>query len=460
MNWVNIVVTVLILVLMIGILISTHELGHLLVAKAFNVYCFEYSIGFGPRLFHWKKKGSETDISLRAVPLGGYVSMYSEDGEKPEGVDIPLSRSVEGISTWKRILVMLAGVMVNLFTSVLFAMIYATCIPNYVQAEAFDTGINAIGQAALTEYEATARAYSLRLRGTIGDFVVDDASNRLLSPMRLSSLTPSDIDYPYLLDTEATLKRGEDAIQVIATFSFQTVNGDNDFLSNLSFYEADTESFLTPPQEKLFVTALPKTSEPITLKEGDALSMNLHLLHVDSYDASPNRDSFSDAQNKTLSLRVASKDGAILLKTEKEDSLRISIYTKWLPFGTRLLNGCYYIANFFNMIGQAFVMIFTGNFGAVGSIVAAGAQISTLTAEIGVARTFFFYGGFLSLNLAIFNLLPFPGLDGYQILVAAVEKIFHKKIPSKVKAIISYVGLGILFLFSFFIIVRDILRLF
>mgnify|MGYP002672954682 CR=1 FL=1 len=460
MNWVNIVVTVLILVLMIGILISTHELGHLLVAKAFNVYCFEYSIGFGPRLFHFKRKGSETDISFRAFPLGGYVSMYSEDGEKPEGMDIPLSRSVEGISTWKRILVMLAGVMVNLFTAVLFAMIYATCIPNYVQAEAFDTGVNVMGQTALTENEATARAYSLRIRGSLGVFELDDESYRLYSPMRLSSLPPSDIDYPYLLDSSASLERDGETRQVVAAFSFSTVNGDNDFLSNISFFETDTNAFLTPTQEKLLVKALPKASNPVELKEGDKVSLNLYLLPVDAFDTSPTRDSFENLKMKTIALHTEAKEGDLSLKTDYQNDLRIAIYTKWLPFGTRLLNGCYYIANFFNMIGQAFVMIFTGNFGAVGSIVAAGAQISTLTAEIGVARTFFFYGGFLSLNLAIFNLLPFPGLDGYQILVAAVEKVFHKKIPPKVKAIISYVGLGILFLFSFFIIVRDILRLF
>ncbi len=460
MNWVNIVVTVLILVLMIGILISTHELGHLLVAKAFNVYCFEYSIGFGPKLFHFKRKGSETDISFRAFPLGGYVSMFSEDGEKPEGVDIPLSRSIEGISAWKRILVMLAGVMVNLFTAVLFAMIYATCIPNYVQAEAFDTGVAANGQIALTQDEATARAYSLRLRGSLGEFVLDDSSYRLFSPTRLSSLTPSDIDYPYLVDSCASLERDGQITQVVATFSFSTVNGDNDFLTCLSFFEADTDAFLTPTQEKLLLKALPKTSTPIVLKEGDKISLSLSLLPVDSFDSSPSRDSFQNLQTKPLSLHTERKEDVLSLRTEHQDNLHISIYTKWLPFGTRLLNGCYYIANFFNMIGQAFVMIFTGNLGAVGSIVAAGAQISTLTAEIGVARTFFFYGGFLSLNLAIFNLLPFPGLDGYQILVAVVEKVFHKKIPPKVKAIISYVGLGVLFLFSFFIIVRDILRLF
>ncbi len=454
----NIVITILILILMIGILISTHELGHLLVAKAFGVYCFEYSIGFGPKLFHFKKKGAETMVSLRAFPLGGFVSMYGEGAEVPEGLNIPFSRSIEGVSTWKRVSIMLAGVAVNLFTAVLFAMIYATCIPTYVQAEAFDTGITIDGAKATSEEESTARAYSFRLVGESATFEIDESDERLFVPMRLTSLTPSDIDYPYLLDSEANIVRNGETIPAVMTFSFSTINGANDFLGGLSFYSVKNGSFITLTQNALGVKNLPDAK--IELKDGDTINAKLRTMPVDGYESSPTSDSYASAKENAISLNVVSTVDGLAYKEKEATSLSVNIHTRWLPFGTRLLNGCYYIANFFSMIGQAFAMIFTGNFGAVGSIVAAGAQISTLTHEIGVARTFFFYGGFLSLNLAIFNLLPFPGLDGYQVLVALVEKIFHKKIPPKVKNIISLVGLGILLLFSFFIIVRDILRLF
>jgi len=458
MDWVNILVTVLILILMIGILISTHELGHLLVAKAFKVYCFEYSIGFGPKLFSFRKKGGETDISLRALPLGGYVSMYGEGAEVPDGLEIPFSRSIEGVSVWKRVLIMLAGVMVNLFTAVLFTMIYATCIPNYVSAEAFDTGVTVNGGYASDESESTARGYSLRLEGGLGEFVIDESDERLYAPMRLTSLSPSDIDYPYLIDSSASLLRDEETLPVVAAFSYSTVNGNNDFLNGLSFYSPLSGSFITATQKAMGVNYFPDPEAPIVFQDGDVITFNITKLPVSSYDASPSSDSYKNKENSSLTLHVHKTiDG---LAYQESGDLKVTIYTKWLPFGRRLLNGCYYIANFFTMIGQAFAMIFTGNFGAVGSIVAAGSQISTLTYEIGVARTFFFYGGFLGLNLAIFNLLPFPGLDGYQILVALVEKVFHKKIPPKVKNAISLVGLGLLFAFSFIIIVRDILRLF
>ena len=69
---------ILLFLVFLSILIIIHELGHLAAAKAFNVYCLEYSIGMGPLLFKHKRKGGETQFSLRAIPFGGYVSMYGE----------------------------------------------------------------------------------------------------------------------------------------------------------------------------------------------------------------------------------------------------------------------------------------------------------------------------------------------------------------------------------------------
>ena len=67
--------------------------------------------------------------------------------------------------------------------------------------------------------------------------------------------------------------------------------------------------------------------------------------------------------------------------------------------------------------------------------------------------------GFLSINLGIFNLVPFPGLDGWSLLVLVVEAISRKKIPQKVKGIISIIGLVLLFSLMVFIIVKDVIWL-
>ena len=92
---------ILLFLVFLSVLIMIHELGHLAAAKAFHVYCLEYSIGMGPLLFKYKRKGGETQLSLRAIPFGGYVSMYGEGVELPEGAIVDQSRSLNAIKPWK-----------------------------------------------------------------------------------------------------------------------------------------------------------------------------------------------------------------------------------------------------------------------------------------------------------------------------------------------------------------------
>ena len=74
--------------------------------------------------------------------------------------------------------------------------------------------------------------------------------------------------------------------------------------------------------------------------------------------------------------------------------------------------------------------------------------------------TFLFYWGLISVNLGIINLLPFPGLDGWHLLVIAIEGIFRKEIPAKVKNVVSAVGVLILFALMILIVAKDIIGLF
>lgn len=71
--------TLIVVVIIFGLLISIHELGHLIVAKKSGILCREYAIGFGPKLFAVKK--GETVYTLRLLPIGGYVRMAGEDPE-------------------------------------------------------------------------------------------------------------------------------------------------------------------------------------------------------------------------------------------------------------------------------------------------------------------------------------------------------------------------------------------
>ena len=80
-------VGILVAILLLGVLIFVHELGHFLVAKAFGVGVERFSIGFGPKLWCVKKGGTEYALSL--VPLGGYVKLVGEDPEE----EVPAEKS-------------------------------------------------------------------------------------------------------------------------------------------------------------------------------------------------------------------------------------------------------------------------------------------------------------------------------------------------------------------------------
>lgn len=97
----------------LGVIIFVHEAGHLLVAKAFGMKVLAFSLGFGKRLFGWKV--GETDYRISLVPLGGYVKL---SGEEPgESTDDP--RDFLNQPRWQRILVYLAGPLMNGALSIL-----------------------------------------------------------------------------------------------------------------------------------------------------------------------------------------------------------------------------------------------------------------------------------------------------------------------------------------------------
>ncbi len=102
-------------ILFFGLLIATHEGGHFLTAKLFKVRVNEFSIGMGPVI--WKKKRAETQYSLRAFPVGGYVAMEGEDE------DSDVEGSFNSKPPWKRGIIILAGATVNILTGLILIAI-------------------------------------------------------------------------------------------------------------------------------------------------------------------------------------------------------------------------------------------------------------------------------------------------------------------------------------------------
>ena len=101
-------------ILIFGILIALHELGHCVVAKLCGVKVNEYSIGMGPLI--WQRQGKETLYSLRALPIGGYCAMEGEDEDTGD------PRSFVRQPGWKKFLILSAGCAMNFLTGVVLIL--------------------------------------------------------------------------------------------------------------------------------------------------------------------------------------------------------------------------------------------------------------------------------------------------------------------------------------------------
>ena len=112
------IVYILAALLVFGVLIAVHELGHFLAAKACGVRVNEFSIGMGPIL--WKKQRGDTWYSLRAFPVGGFCAMEGEE----EDSDDPAALNRQGF--WKKLLIFAAGAAMNFLTGlVIIFFLYA-----------------------------------------------------------------------------------------------------------------------------------------------------------------------------------------------------------------------------------------------------------------------------------------------------------------------------------------------
>src|SRR6266576_1327425 len=126
---------VLPLIAVLGAAVVLHEFGHFLVAKLFKIRVETFSVGFGPRLIG--RKWGTTDYRISAIPLGGYVKLGGDESNAPiegEGAsDIPACERYDLRPRWQRILVAIAGPVMNILTALSIpfagAMIYGVQVP-------------------------------------------------------------------------------------------------------------------------------------------------------------------------------------------------------------------------------------------------------------------------------------------------------------------------------------------
>ena len=136
-------VYILIAILMFGVLIAVHELGHFLAAKSLGVKVNEFAIGMGPALL--SRQRGETRYTLRALPIGGFCAM---EGEEEDSND---PRSFHNKPAWKKFLILVAGAFMNFLTGFVIILVLFSLgqTPAAPVISGFLPGAEAVAQTGL-----------------------------------------------------------------------------------------------------------------------------------------------------------------------------------------------------------------------------------------------------------------------------------------------------------------------
>lgn len=459
--WAEWITNILIVIVMLGVLIAIHEAGHLATAKAFHVYCFEYSIGMGPKLFSFKRKNGETTFSVRAIPFGGYVMMYGERGAVPEGVEEPpIERSLNAIAKWKKCIVLVAGVTLNFALGLVLIYIGDSACPMYysgrrglVETDTILTvNLDVTYDAATLSYIESVKSPKYEAR----DYVVS-----------MPTYTVNDNEF-VLLSWNATLYNPQGQVinpetTYVAAYVPSTLVDDHGFGSSIYLFPGTKENVPSSLME-LGVDRVPiafdKDGNLNVLKytefvDGVYLDMPMRLIpqRVGLQDRTEYMANILPVSGECFRLTIKDKaftGGGVTVKVIKEWR---SFTESWQAWGQDVPTAC-------GAIVKGFASLFTPNgWKNISGIIGITAAMPQIKAA-GGARMVFFYAGMISINLAFFNLLPFPGLDGWQLLVTAVEGATKKKMPEKAQAIVSLVGFALLIGVMVLVLVKDVFALF
>lgn len=455
---------ILLLIVALGVLVTIHELGHLIAAKTFNVYCLEFSIGFGPAIFSRKPTGKkETKFSIRAFPLGGYVSMFGEEMEEADiGIAIPKERSLEAQKKWKRAIIYVAGVVMNFILGFSLLMVYNCCFP-LVSVDYYRLNTNEQIEEIqeLNNSNAFSLAFSLNVENGSAAETAGITNENLffagiynypetkgLSTDKIQAqysivadnieIQTGDIVTKYVLCISPSPKALRDSsVMVLFQQSEETFG---------AYVDGNLVKNVHKPliSEKDGKTVFPENRKPLA---GESITADLVVLFKGS-------DESIISAHKSLTYNCE-KDG-----TYKTNGLKFEKVEQWLPFGQRMANTFSDFGYSTVAIGKGIIGLFTGSsWSSIGGPIKIAEQITSIYANYGFSK-YVYYAGFLSVNLALFNLIPFPGLDGWSLLVVIFEGITRRKMPQKVKAIFQVVGLVLLFGLMIVIAIKDIIGLF
>lgn len=108
-------------ILILGLIVFIHELGHFIFAKKAGVHCYEFSLGMGPKIYSFRRKNDETTYSIRAFPIGGFVQMAGEEIDPDE--NIPKEKRMQSKTWLQRFSIMIAGIFFNFVLAIVLLFV-------------------------------------------------------------------------------------------------------------------------------------------------------------------------------------------------------------------------------------------------------------------------------------------------------------------------------------------------
>ena len=424
--------SIVIAVLVLGFLVFSHELGHFIFAKKTGIGATEFSIGMGPRLFHFTR--GETMYSLKAIPFGGSCAMIGEDTESEE------DNSFQKKSVWARILVVFGGPLVNFILAFILGCVLVACI-----------GINPARVYQVTEGFGAEKA---------GIKVGDD----LISVDGTSIHTGQEL-YLYLIANPlekdmVTVEYERDGVR----YETELETAYTAWRYGISYYDSDEAPAISAIAEG-------GAAEAAGLQVGDLIKSLNDTTITKGSDIHKFFESIQGGETVTFTYerngQVTTAEVTPTQVSGRSLGLEAYYYREDGSFGQVLKGGFDEMRYGVKSVFASLKMLFTGK-ASVRDMAGPVGIISIVDTAIDTERSSFKENlmniislmVLLSTNLGILNLLPIPALDGGRLLFLIIEAITGKRIPPEKEGIIHMIGFALLMILMVFVLFNDIMRLF
>ncbi|MCP4230893.1 MAG: RIP metalloprotease RseP [bacterium] len=440
----NIVISIVMFFVTLGILVFFHEGGHFLAAKALGVRVLKFSLGFGKRLIGFTAGGTDYVISL--IPLGGYVKMAGEYGKEDEPAPDQYFRK----PPWVRAVIALAGPVTNILLAVVF---YAIVLKVGYTVYTYSNEIGYVYETLeLGEKEVATPAFEAGI--TEGDKIVAIDGKPVTSWYDIQNeiwTSPGET-----LDLTVSHAGEKETVTVTTLVEPETGRG----LVGFAYFQS-------PDVYKVFEdTAAAK----IGIEPGDRLreingepvsDFTDFVVTVEDLPAGDYTFAF-DTSSGPKSV-VVNYDGGNAEGFLGELGIVFGLYEKKVQVGWLQMfpEAAKKVGESLVLTAKGIGLIFKGEVQfhkALGGPITIAAMAGE-TARAGWV-SFLQFLAYMSVILGFLNLLPIPVLDGGQITISIVETVIRRNLPDRAREIVTIIGLALVVGLTVMALSADVTRLF